>query len=153
MQKLMLCKTSLSTIRDKTIRKDSHRGKALRRDSLKGKAIHRDNTRVKHAHGQTGQAHQATTQHWTTPGLNTGVGPTSYQRSDQQIPDEVCHRLTQHGHLNASNIEVSVRNGIVTPRGSVPSCQAKRMAEDTAESVQRVRDVENHNQDWPSPSM
>ena len=61
--------------------------------------------------GQTGQAHKGTTQHGPLPGLNTGVGPTSYQCSDQQIHDEVCHRLTQHGHLNASNIEAASATG------------------------------------------
>lgn len=91
-----------------------------------------------------GQSQQGTTQHWTTPGPYTGVGPSNFQISDQQIQDEVCRRLTQHGHLNARNIQVSAHNGIVTLRGSVPSRQAKRMAEDTAESVQGVRDVENN---------
>jgi hypothetical protein len=77
MQELMLCKTSLSTIRDKTIRKDSHRGKALRRDSLEGKAMHRDRKYPSQTYrqGQTGQAHKGTAQHWTTTWTEHGSWP------------------------------------------------------------------------------
>jgi hypothetical protein len=55
----------------------------------------------------------------------------------------VCERLTQHGQLDASNIQIDVKDGEVTLRGSVDQRQAKRMAEDAAESVSGVRDVRN----------
>ncbi len=80
---------------------------------------------------------------WTIPGPYTGRGPRGYQRTDERIPDDVCDRLTQHGQLDARDIDVSARDGEVTLQGTVHSRQAKRLAEDIAESVSGVRDVHN----------
>ena len=74
-------------------------------------------------------------------GPHTGKGP---QRSDQHIDDDVRRRLTQHGHLDASNIDVKVNNGEVTLTGSVDSRHDKRMAENVADSVSGVKDVHNN---------
>lgn len=84
------------------------------------------------------------TDNWSQPGPYTGVGPKGYERSDDRILDDVCQRLTQHGMLDASNIEVEVHNGEVTLDGQVEDRRAKRMAEDTAESVPGVWDVHNN---------
>jgi len=78
------------------------------------------------------------------PGPFKGVGPKGYQRSDDRICEDVCDLLTIHGHIDASDIDVSVQNGEVTLEGNVPSRSMKRMAEDTAESVSGVKDVHNH---------
>ena len=80
---------------------------------------------------------------WYIPGPQTGQGPKNYQHSDEHIQEEVSHRLTQHGQLNASDIEVNVKNGVVTLTGSVDSRQAKRMAEKTTDTVPGVKDVQN----------
>ncbi len=73
----------------------------------------------------------------------TGVGPQNYQRSDDKIEEDVCDRLTQHGQLDASNMDVSVNNGEVTLKGTVPNRQMKRLAEDIAYNVMGVNDVQN----------
>ena len=73
-------------------------------------------------------------------GPHAGKGP---KRSDSRLQDEVCQRLTQHGRLDASNIDVKVNDSIVTLTGSVDSRQAKRTAEDVADAVPGVRDVQN----------
>jgi hypothetical protein len=83
------------------------------------------------------------TEYWLIPGPYTGRGPQGYQRSDERIKEDVCERLTQHGQIDASNIEIDVENGEVILRGSVDQRHAKRMAEDAAESVSGVRDVRN----------
>jgi len=83
------------------------------------------------------------TEYWLIPGPYTGRGPQGYQRSDERIREDVCERLTQHGQLDAWNIQIDVENGEVTLRGSVDQRQAKRMAEDAAESVSGVREVRN----------
>jgi len=83
------------------------------------------------------------TEVWFIPGPFTGQGPKNYQRSDQQIEDDINHRLTQHGQLNASDINVDVKNGEVTLTGEVDNRSDKRMAEDTADSVPGVKDVHN----------
>lgn len=73
-------------------------------------------------------------------GPHTGKGP---KRSDERIQDDVVQRLTEHGHLDASNVDVQVSDGEVTLSGTVDSRSAKRMAEDVAESVSGVKDVHN----------
>ncbi|HET7037480.1 MAG TPA: BON domain-containing protein [Thermomicrobiaceae bacterium] len=76
----------------------------------------------------------------TSQGPHAGKGP---KRSDSRIQDEVSQRLTQHGQLDASNIDVKVNDSIVTLSGSVASRQAKRTAEDVADAIPGVRDVLN----------
>ena len=80
---------------------------------------------------------------WQVAGPFTGVGPKGYQRSDERIEEDVCERLKQHGHLDASDIDVRVEAGEVILEGRVDTRLAKRMAEDTAATVMGVRDVRN----------
>lgn len=72
-----------------------------------------------------------------------GRGPKGYRRSDERIRDEVCDCFTDHDELDASEIEVTVRNGEVTLSGSVDHRFAKRLAEDLAEKVPGVDEVQN----------
>ncbi len=76
-------------------------------------------------------------------GRYTGVGPRDYQRSDERIEEDVNDRLTWHGGIDATDIQVGVEDGVVTLAGEVNSRREKRMAEDTAESVPGVWDVDN----------
>jgi hypothetical protein len=76
-------------------------------------------------------------------GPHSGRGPKNYKRSDQRIEEEINDMLTQHGDIDASEIEVKVSNGDVTLSGSVDERQAKHMAEDIAGSVMGVKDVNN----------
>jgi hypothetical protein len=77
-------------------------------------------------------------------GGNIGRGPRGYTRSDQRILEDVSDRLTDDWYIDASDIEVSVSNAEVTLSGSVDSRDDKRRAEDLAESVPGVRDVQNN---------
>lgn len=72
-----------------------------------------------------------------------GRGPKNYQRSDERIREDVCERLTMDHDVDASDIEVTVRDGVVTLDGTVNERHAKRIAEDVCESVRGVRDVQN----------
>lgn len=72
-----------------------------------------------------------------------GVGPAGYSRSDERIKEDVSDALTDHDDIDASEIEVSVKNGEVTLSGSVDVRYMKRFAEDVAERVRGVRDVRN----------
>ena len=74
----------------------------------------------------------------------SGVGPKGYQRSDERILEDVCERLTRHGQIDASDIEVHVKDGEVTLSGSVDDRAAKRMAEDVVDDVSGVKDVHNN---------
>jgi hypothetical protein len=77
------------------------------------------------------------------PGPFAGVGPKGYKRSDARIFEDVCERLMEDGHVDASGIEVEVQGAEVTLKGSVPTRYMKRLAEDLSVSVLGVKDVLN----------
>lgn len=81
---------------------------------------------------------------WLIPGPHSGRGPRGYRRNDQRIEEDICERLTQHGQIDAEDIQVKVEGGEVTLTGTVESRQAKRMAEDLLDSISGVKDVHNH---------
>jgi hypothetical protein len=56
----------------------------------------------------------------------------------------VNQRLERHGDIDASEIEVSCQDGIVTLKGKVDDRRTKRLAEDCAESIYGARDVMNN---------
>jgi osmotically-inducible protein OsmY len=72
-----------------------------------------------------------------------GHGPRNYKRSDDRIREDINDRLTDHAYLDASEIDVAVSDGDVTLTGSVINRYAKRMAEDIADDVSGVKNVEN----------
>ena len=76
-------------------------------------------------------------------GQFSGRGPKGYQRSDDRIREDVCDRLADDPHIDASDIEITVRNGEVTLAGFVRDRSDKRHAEDVAEHVSGVREVTN----------
>lgn len=71
-----------------------------------------------------------------------GKGPKGYRRSDERIREDVNDRLSE-GYLDASDVEVTVANAEVTLTGTVNNRWDKRRAEDIAESVSGVTNVEN----------
>jgi hypothetical protein len=73
----------------------------------------------------------------------TGRGPRNYRRSDPRILEDVCDRLTDDPRVDASNIDVRVKDGEVTLAGEVISRGEKRRAEDVAAAVGGVADVIN----------
>jgi hypothetical protein len=95
------------------------------------------------AHGP-GAPHGPYESHAARLGPYAGRGPRGYHRSDERIREEICDRFTEHGWLDATDIEVSVVDGEAKLLGVVTSRMAKRLAEDVAESVAGV--VEVHNQ-------
>jgi hypothetical protein len=76
-------------------------------------------------------------------GRFTGRGPKGWRRSDERIREDVNERLTFHPDVDASEIEVQVKDGEVTLTGKVDERRAKRVAEDIAEQVNGVKDVHN----------
>lgn len=73
-----------------------------------------------------------------------GVGPRGWRRPDEQIVNEVCGRMADHPRLDASEIDVTVAEGVITLQGVVSSRAARRLAEEIADGVSGVRDVANH---------
>ena len=80
---------------------------------------------------------------WLTSGPHSGRAPRNYQRSDERIREDLCERLTQHSFLDPSDIDIRVQSGQVTLDGSVSDRWAKRTAEDIAENITGVTEVQN----------
>jgi hypothetical protein len=76
-------------------------------------------------------------------GRFAGRGPKNYRRSDQRIQEEVCDRLTSDPQVDASEIQVTVKDGEITLEGTVNERRMKRLAEDCAESISGVQQVHN----------
>ncbi|HZI25341.1 MAG TPA: BON domain-containing protein [Chryseolinea sp.] len=72
-----------------------------------------------------------------------GKGPKGYSRSDERIKEDINDRLSDDVFVDASEIEVTVNQGEVTLSGTVDTRTAKRRAEDLAEEVSGVKNVEN----------
>jgi osmotically-inducible protein OsmY len=73
-----------------------------------------------------------------------GRGPKNYRRPDERLREEVCDRLTDNEWLDAADVEVNVVAGEVILTGTVDSRYAKRLAENIAESVSGVSNVQNN---------
>lgn len=73
----------------------------------------------------------------------SGVGPKGYVRPDHLIQEDVNLALYRNGLVDASEIEVFVRKGIVTLKGSVKSRAQKKEAEISVEVIAGVKDIFN----------
>ncbi|HEY0685404.1 MAG TPA: BON domain-containing protein [Steroidobacter sp.] len=82
-------------------------------------------------------------QSWADLQSFRGRGPKGYTRTDQRLTEQVCDRLTEDAHIDASEISVEVRNGEVTLTGSVRDRQTKWRVEDVVESCGGVTTVHN----------
>lgn len=85
--------------------------------------------------GQTSQYGQT--------GQFSGKGPKGYRRSDERIREDVCEALEHHPSVDASEIDVTVKEGIATLTGTIQSRQMKRQAEECVEGVRGINDVKN----------
>ena len=72
-----------------------------------------------------------------------GKGPKNYSRSDERIKEDINDRLSDDPFVDASDIDVTVSNGEVTLSGTVDHRSTKRRAEDLADAVSGVKNVEN----------
>lgn len=72
-----------------------------------------------------------------------GKGPKGYKRSEDRIKEDISDLFTDDPELDASDIDIEVKEGDVVLRGNVVTRSQKRRAEDIAESVLGVGNVEN----------
>ncbi len=77
------------------------------------------------------------------PQQRFGKGPKGYKRSDERIKEDASDRISQMGHVDASEVELEVKAGEVTLTGTVPSRTMKWQLENLVESVGGVTDVNN----------
>lgn len=76
-------------------------------------------------------------------GAHRGRGPKGYIRSDERIREDINDRLSDDSYLDATEIDVTVNNGEATLTGTVENRIDKRRAEDLAEDVSGVKNVQN----------
>ena len=110
-----------------------------------GPAFEGDNERLRRvADGESDHGHLfgGGTQHGH--GEHRGHGPKGYSRSDERIHDDVADRLTADPWLDATDIEVAVKDGEITLSGGVQARDDKRRAESLAEDVLGVKHVQNN---------
>lgn len=72
-----------------------------------------------------------------------GKGPKNWTRSDQRILDDVCEALSRNPFVDASDIDVSVKNGVLQFSGWVNDREERREAERCVEGIPGVRDITN----------
>lgn len=77
-------------------------------------------------------------------GRFSGVGPSGFKRSDERLKEVVCERLSEDPWIDASNIDIAVKNGEITLSGTVPDRQTKYRAEEVVESVLGTGEVTNN---------
>lgn len=77
-------------------------------------------------------------------GRNRGRGPADFRRSDGRIHEDVCERLTEDSRIDATDVSITVEDGVVTLDGAVEARAEKRRAEDLAEDIGGVRRVQNN---------
>lgn len=75
---------------------------------------------------------------------HSGRGPANYTRSDERIREDINDNLTDDWGVDASNVTVSVNKGEVVLDGTVATRLQKRRAEDCAEDVSGVTNVQNN---------
>lgn len=76
-------------------------------------------------------------------GLHFGKGPKGWKRSDEAIKENACQALSDDSRVDATEIEVTVKDGVVHLRGTVDERRTKRRAEACVEDLSGVLDVIN----------
>lgn len=89
------------------------------------------------------ERHRRTDEAARPTGTYQGRGPKNYRRRDERILEDINDRMCDNAYLDASEIEVAVSEGNVVLSGTVENRESKRLAEDIAESVSGVQNVEN----------
>jgi len=78
------------------------------------------------------------------PDANTTTPSTEIRKEhDVEVGTAVSHALADDRRVQAMNMKVAVRNGVVTLTGRANDADEKRTAEDVARRVPGVRAVEN----------
>lgn len=81
-----------------------------------------------------------------------GRGPKSYLRSDARIAEDLNEKLTDDPMIDATEIHVEVKEGVVTLTGTVEKRAMKHRAEDLAERCSGTKDVHNQIRVKPAGS-
>jgi osmotically-inducible protein OsmY len=79
----------------------------------------------------------------TKRGEHFGKGPRNWKKSDVSVREEVCEALYYNRTVDATDIDVDVKDGVVFLTGWVDSRDAKRDTEKCIEDIVGVFDIRN----------
>jgi hypothetical protein len=74
---------------------------------------------------------------------NAGLGPKGYRRADESIKEDVCERLTQDPVIDATDVDVEVKDGEVILSGKVAGRIERSRAEDILTEIRGVKNIVN----------
>ncbi len=77
------------------------------------------------------------------PTVDETVRAGGYPRMDALIEEEITERFSRHWSLDASDIDVSVEDGVVTLEGSAGGCGDRKLAEGIVDAVMGVKGIQN----------
>ena len=76
-------------------------------------------------------------------GTHRRIGPKNYRRSDEKISDDIHDQLTRGWGIDASEVTVEVKDGVVTLTGIVSERRMKHRIEDIVADTAHVSDINN----------
>jgi hypothetical protein len=76
-------------------------------------------------------------------GNHKGKGPKGYRRTDDLIKEDICEALYRNTGVDASEIEIFVKDGVVKITGFVTSPEQKMMAESAIENLTGIDEIFN----------
>lgn len=74
----------------------------------------------------------------------SGRGPRKIHRPDERLYEDICELLMADPDIDADEIEVDVKDSLVTLTGTVETKRLKRYAEEVIADIPGVEDVQNH---------
>jgi hypothetical protein len=77
-----------------------------------------------------------------------GRGPKGYERSDARLHEVICEMLTHDPHIDATEVSVEVKGGVVTLTGSVDDRRTKFAIEQMIDECSGVKDIHNQLRTW-----
>lgn len=72
-----------------------------------------------------------------------GKGPKGWKLADDRIKEMACEALTDSWNVDATDIEVLVKDGVLTLSGTVKTREEKYEAEECVENIAGVTDLHN----------
>jgi osmotically-inducible protein OsmY len=69
--------------------------------------------------------------------------PKGYQRSDERLREDICERLMNRWDIDAGEVSVEVKDGMVTLEGTVQNRRERHAIEDLIDDCHGVKDIDN----------
>lgn len=85
-------------------------------------------------------------------GRQQATGPQNWERPDDVIQDEACEIIWRDQSCDPTTIEVSVKDGVLTLKGTVASDKMKQNAEEKLKNLIGLKGLRNHLEVKPLPA-